>query len=178
MRCPQCGFDAVADAGFCSRCGARLSMPRPESRREYALSRILQSWWRFAGTLIVSLVLIVFGISDLYPRGSGPRALLLFAIALLLLARAALIRSSTSWSLTSERLIERRGILATRRRELELADIRSVEVDRRLLQRLIGLGNVVVASAASTDFMIRLEWISDPEAVAETVRQARLKRLA
>ncbi len=99
-------------------------------------------------------------------------------LALLLLARAALIRNSTNWSLTSERLIERRGILATRRRELELADIRSVEVDRRLLQRLIGLGNVVVASAASSDFMIRLEWISDPEKVAETVRQARLKRLA
>lgn len=178
MRCPQCGFDAVADAAFCSRCGARLFMPRPEARREYALSRILQSWWRFAGALIVTLVLLAFGIRDLYPWGSRQRALLLFAIALVLLARAALTRSTTSWSLTSERLIERRGILATRRRELELADIRSVEVDRRFLQRLIGLGNVVVASAASTDFMIRLEWISDPEAVADTVRQARLKRLA
>lgn len=152
--------------------------PRPEARREYALSRILQSWWRFAGALIVALVLLALAIRDLYPGGSGPRASLLFVLALLLLARAALIRNSTNWSLTSERLIERRGILATRRRELELADIRSVEVDRRLLQRLIGLGNVVVASAASSDFMIRLEWISDPEKVAETVRQARLKRLA
>ena len=46
------------------------------------------------------------------------------------------------------------------------------------MSRLAGLGDVVVASAASTDFLIRLEAIADPEAVAETVRQARLKRLS
>jgi membrane protein YdbS with pleckstrin-like domain len=61
---------------------------------------------------------------------------------------------------------------------LELADIRSVEVERRFLPRMFGLGDVTVASAASRDFMIRLEAVANPEAIAETVRQARLKRLA
>jgi len=90
----------------------------------------------------------------------------------------AIARRGLSWSLTSERLIERRGILASRRREIELADIRSVEVDRRVLQRLTGLGNVTVASAASADFLVRLEDIPNPDAIAEQLRQARLKRLA
>jgi len=178
MRCPQCGLDTVAGAAFCSRCGARLLAPRPAAIREYALDRIFTSWWRFAGAFAVAFALVVFAIRDLYPPRSWQRALILFAVAALILARAALARWSTSWSLTSERLIERRGFLSTRRRELELADIRSVEVNRHFLQRLFGLGDVVVASAASTDFLIRLEAIPDPEAVAETVRQARLKRLA
>jgi len=60
----------------------------------------------------------------------------------------------------------------------ELADIRSVEVDRNFFQKMFSLGDVVVASAASTDFLIRLEAIPEPESIAETIRQARLKRLA
>jgi len=47
-----------------------------------------------------------------------------------------------------------------------------------VLQRLFGLGDVTVASAASAEFLIRLENIPDPERVAEMLRQARLKRLA
>jgi uncharacterized membrane protein YdbT with pleckstrin-like domain len=92
--------------------------------------------------------------------------------------RTLIARRSLSWSLTSERLIERRGLFSSNRREIELADIRSVEVDQRFIQRLLGLGNITVASAASADFLIRLEDISNPDAIAEQLRQARLKRLA
>lgn len=178
MRCPQCGFDAASGAAFCSRCGARLMSPRPEAKREYALSRIRQSWWRFAGVLAVALALLAFALRDFYVGAPQPRPLVMIALGVLLWVRAALVRRSTSWSLTSERLIERRGFLSSRRRELELADIRSVEVSRSFPQRLLGLGNVVVASAASADFLIKLESIAQPDAVAEAVRQARLKRLA
>jgi uncharacterized membrane protein YdbT with pleckstrin-like domain len=178
MRCPQCGLETAPGAAFCSRCGTRVLSPRPAAIREYALDRIFTSWWRFAGTFVISLVLLGFGIRDLYPPHPWQRGLILLGVAGLILLRAVLQRRSTSWSLTSERLIERRGLLSTRRRELELADIRSVEVDRNFFQKMFSLGDVVVASAASTDFLIRLEAIPEPESIAETIRQARLKRLA
>jgi uncharacterized membrane protein YdbT with pleckstrin-like domain len=69
-------------------------------------------------------------------------------------------------------------VLATNRREMELADIRSVEVSQRLLQRMLGLGDVTIASAASADFIVHLNHVAKPSQIAETVRQARLKRLA
>jgi membrane protein YdbS with pleckstrin-like domain len=75
-------------------------------------------------------------------------------------------------------MIARRGLIASHRREMELSDVRSIEVDRSVMQRMLGLGNVTVASAASTDFVISLFDIPDPERVAEMLRQARLKRLA
>lgn len=102
----------------------------------------------------------------------------LFVLAWIVVALVVAARHSISWSLSSERLIERRGLLSSNRRELELADIRSVEVNRRLMQRLLGLGTIVVASSASADYLIRLDDVADPEAIAEMVRQARLKRLA
>ena len=57
-------------------------------------------------------------------------------------------------------------------------DVRSIEVSRSLPQRLLGLGTVVAASAASAEFLIIMSDIRNPQGVADTVRQARLKRLA
>lgn len=110
--------------------------------------------------------------------GNPALGLVLFAGAAVILGMIGLARRYTNWSLTSDRLIARRGIIASHRREMELADVRSIEVDRGVMQRVFGLGNVTVASAASADFVIRLLDIPDPERVAEMLRQARLKRLA
>jgi uncharacterized membrane protein YdbT with pleckstrin-like domain len=190
MRCAQCGFEAPVGAAFCARCGTRLMMPRPETKHEYALTRVLPSWWHFASRLIGAIVLIVVGLvviayAENASIGKAADSQSLFILGLVLLGAgvfsiigAAIARRYMVWSLTSERLIERRGFLSTRRRELELADVRSVEVDRRLRQRMLGLGDVIVASAASTDFVIRLQDIPDPERIAEILRQARTKRLA
>lgn len=154
-------------------------MPRPETRHEYALTRILPSWWHFSGSLILVAILTVAGVGLLVvSHGGAPLAPILFALAALLFGMVSLARRNTSWSLTSDRLIERSGLLARHRREMELADVRSIEVDRSLIQRMLGLGNVAIASAASADFMIRLWDIPDPERMAEILRQARLKRLA
>jgi membrane protein YdbS with pleckstrin-like domain len=179
MRCPQCGFDAAPNAAFCSRCGTRILMPRPETRHEYALTRILPSWWHFARHLALVAILVAAGVVALaLPPHGFLITVIAFALGALIFIIVGMVRRHTSWSLTSDRLIERNGLLAQRRREMELADVRSIEVDQSLTQRMLGLGNVAVASAASADFMIRLFDIPDPERVAEILRQARLKRLA
>jgi membrane protein YdbS with pleckstrin-like domain len=179
MRCTQCGFEVAQGAAFCSRCGTRVMTPRPETRHEYALTRILPSWWHFFREILIGCALAAGGIYRLITHpGSPALALVLWAGAAAILGMASLARRYTSWSLTSDRLIARRGLIASHRREMELADVRSIEVDRGMMQRLLGLGNVTVASAASADFVIRLLNIPDPERVAEMLRQARLKRLA
>jgi uncharacterized membrane protein YdbT with pleckstrin-like domain len=83
-----------------------------------------------------------------------------------------------TWSLTSDRLIERRDLFASSRQEMELIDVRSIKVSRSLLQRLLGLCTVAVASAASAEFLIVMDDIRNSQRVADTVRQARLRRLA
>ena len=179
MRCPQCGHEAVLGASFCSRCGTRLLSPRPAAQREYALIRILPSWWHFLSKIILAAGLACAGVYALASANFDFRVgLSLIAGATLVVTLASLNRRSTSWSLTSDRLIERRGLLARHRREMELADVRSIEVARYVRQRLLGIGNVTIASAASADFVIRLLDVPDPERVAELLRQARLKRLA
>jgi uncharacterized membrane protein YdbT with pleckstrin-like domain len=179
MRCAQCGFDAGVGVAFCSRCGTRLSQPRPAAVREYALSRIVRSWWHFAREFVMALAMCIGG---LFFVGESPGhsllGLLLMLGSIALIVLAGLARRGTTWSLTSDRLIERRDVFASSHQEMELIDVRSIEVSRSLLQRLLGLGTVAVASAASAEFLIIMIDIPDPQHVADTVRQARLKRLA
>lgn len=157
-------------------------VPRPESRHEYALSRIMTSWWTYFGSFVAAAVLAVVAAAAMTSRQAGhagPRiAAGLLALVLLIVVTAIISRRATSWSITSERLIEQRGVLGQTRREVELADIRSVEVSRTFFQRLLGIGNVIVSSAASADYLIRMQNVPNPDEIAETIRKARLKRLA
>src|SRR6266849_6917193 len=179
MRCAQCGFEAGVGVVFCSRCGTRFMQPRPAAIREYALNRIVRSWWHFAREFVMALAMCLGGLFLLgESRGNGLLGLLLMLGSIALVVLAGLARRGTTWSLTSDRLIERRDMFASSHQEMELIDVRSIEVSRSLLQRLLGLGTVAVASAASAEFLIIMSDIRDPQHVADTVRQARLKRLA
>jgi uncharacterized membrane protein YdbT with pleckstrin-like domain len=179
MRCPQCGFDAAQGAQFCSRCGTRLFAPKPASVREFALLKIRPSLWYYANFFVIGVLVIGGAARLLYVRHDLWKiGFALLALGVIIIASGILANRATDWSLTSDRIIEHRGLLSSNRREMELADIRSVEVSQRLMQRILRLGNVTIASAASVDFVIRLNDIAHPNEVAETVRKARLKRLA
>jgi membrane protein YdbS with pleckstrin-like domain len=139
----------------------------------------MPSWWHYGRQIFFVLAFTGGGVYLLFTnKAPAPFGAALIGISILMLISVTMARRYTSWSLTSDRLIERRGWLASHRREMELADVRSIEVDRSVGQRMLGLGNVMIASAASADFMIRLWDVPDPERVAEILRQARLKRLA
>ena len=111
MRCPKCGSDAAPDAQFCPRCGTRLYEPRPADKREYALMRVHPAWWHFIGAIFFSCILIAAGfvLRFIYVNGWSV-SLLLVAIGVAQLISIALRRHFISWSLTSERLIENKGL--------------------------------------------------------------------
>ena len=183
MRCPQCGKETEQGAAFCSRCGTRMFAPKPAAVREYALALFRPSLWYYANGFLVAGIFIAVGGRLLYVKNQPPQIPPQVGFAAIgvgvLIIIVTLIRARTvNWSLTSDRLIEKRGLVASRRREMELADIRSVEVTKRVMQRMIGLGDVTIASAASADYAIRLHDVFDPDNAAETIRKARLKRLA
>jgi uncharacterized membrane protein YdbT with pleckstrin-like domain len=179
MRCPQCGTESSAQAAFCSRCGAKMLEVKPAEVREYSIAMIRRSYWYYSGQIMLGGIFVAAGAALLFkhfqPMDAGFALIVLGVLAWAILPIA---HRSVSWRITSDRLMEQRGILATARREVELQDIRSIEVTRKLKQRLAGLGDVLIASAASADYMIRMTDVYDPDGIAETIRKARLKRLA
>jgi uncharacterized membrane protein YdbT with pleckstrin-like domain len=179
MRCPQCGTESQSQAAFCSRCGAKMLEVKPAAVREYAIAMIRRSYWYYSGQIMLGAIFVSAG-AALLIKGFQPMQVGfgLLVLGIIMWAILPIAHRSVSWRITSDRLMEQRGILATARREVELQDIRSIEVTRKLKQRLAGLGDVLIASAASADYMIRMTDVYDPDGIAETIRKARLKRLA
>jgi uncharacterized membrane protein YdbT with pleckstrin-like domain len=152
---------------------------KPAAVHEYSIAMIRRSYWYYSGQIMLGAIFVSAG-AALLIKGFQPMQVgfALLVLGLVSWAILPIAHRSVSWRITSDRLMEQRGILATARREVELQDIRSIEVTRKLKQRLAGLGDVLIASAASADYMIRMTDVYDPDGIAETIRKARLKRLA
>lgn len=74
------------------------------------------------------------------------------------------------YTLTDQRLRERRGILSVTTEELELYRVKDITVHQPLLQRLVGRGSVVLTTSDRTTPVVVLNAIGCPEDVAYLVR--------
>jgi uncharacterized membrane protein YdbT with pleckstrin-like domain len=86
------------------------------------------------------------------------------------------------YTLTTERLRTRRGVLAQRRDELELYRVRDIAVRQSFWQRLVGVGSVELVTSDRSDPRLVLPSIPDFEHAAtllreHTERMRRVKRV-
>src|ERR1700730_12188725 len=107
-------FEVAVGVVFCSRCGTRFVQPRPAAIREYALNCIVRSWWHFAREFVMAFAMCAGGLF-LLRESPGHRLLgsLLVLGSIILVRLAVCARRGMTWSLTSDRLIERRDLFAS-----------------------------------------------------------------
>lgn len=77
-----------------------------------------------------------------------------------------------SYSLSSQRLRERAGVLTKHVDELELYRVKDISVHQPLLQRLLGRGEVILITSDRSTPKIILSAISNPIKVADLIRKA------
>lgn len=107
-------------------------------------------WWYLAGTVTTVVVVIAgaaAGAIERAPAWAGWLSLVALALSLSwLLGRYSRWRT-TRLVVTNRRLIERRGFLARRGREIPLTALSDVSFHQTLFERVIGAGTVVIESA-------------------------------
>ncbi|MDM8565824.1 PH domain-containing protein [Candidatus Halobeggiatoa sp. HSG11] len=81
--------------------------------------------------------------------------------------------TNTRLTVSNERVAFRRGILSKNVREVFLSDIRSVEIDQSVVQRIMGTGRVEISSAASSDAEIIIDGIPDAYKVKKIIDEHR-----
>jgi uncharacterized membrane protein YdbT with pleckstrin-like domain len=94
---------------------------------------------------------------------------------LLLTVRSLVGYWSTNYVLTTERIIVRRGLVARTGTEIPLESINNVLFSQRVVERLLGYGDVLLESAG-TRGQSRLHDIPDPEAFQSQVYRVREAR--
>lgn len=89
---------------------------------------------------------------------------------------------SESFTLTTERLRTERGVLSKKRDELELYRVRDIETRQSLLQRLVGVGTIVLMTSDRSDPTLTLPSVRGHRFAADLIRKhtetmRRLKRV-
>ena len=98
------------------------------------------------------------------------------AIEWIILAVWWLIVANTRLTATTERITLRTGILSKNIREIFLSDIRSVQINQRFLQRILGTGHVEIASAASSEAEIQIDGIPNAYKVKKAIDEHRAQK--
>ena len=80
-------------------------------------------------------------------------------------------RWSVRYRLTSQRLFVETGIFSCRKDELELLRVDDVNVTQNLLERIFGVGNVVIHSTDASNPELTVAGIDDPDTLKEHVRE-------
>lgn len=133
---------------------AQPSMP-PSPSEEQLIFEARPATRAYLGTLLWGVVLLPF-----------------FLLGALLWLRVWYRVSSTRYRLTTQRLFMQTGLIAKKLEEVELFRVKDVTLSQGILQRLMGVGDVVVLSTDDTAPQLELAGIANPIEVKEQIRNA------
>ena len=133
---------------------AETSMP-PLPLEEQPICEMKPAARAYWGTLFWGLVLLPF-----------------FLLGALLWLRVWYLVSSTRYRLTTQRLFVQTGLIAKKLEEVELFRVKDVTLHQGMIQRLLGVGNVVVLSSDDTTPRLELAGIPAPLEAKEKIRNA------
>jgi uncharacterized membrane protein YdbT with pleckstrin-like domain len=127
------------------------------------------------GVLIVALAAaIAAGVTAATGDGvSAPWVAVAAVVALLLvLVGGYLRRIATTYTITTQRLVIRRGILSRAEQHSRVDRIQNVTTNQSALQRLLRVGTVEFDTAAGEDDELKFTGVGSPHDVVEAVRRA------
>jgi len=92
--------------------------------------------------------------------------------AALVLLVGFVLRMTTVYTITSQRLHIRRGFITKRSQQTRLERVQNVNTGQSVFERVLGLGTVDFDTAGSDDYEFRFVGVADPDAVVAAVEQA------
>lgn len=95
---------------------------------------------------------------------------LLLALGLGLLGIWWLKTRYTTLTVTTKRTILRKGIIAKNTTEVQHDDVRNIQVDQNMFERVVGVGDIAVSSSGQDDLEIDVDGIPKPDTIAESIR--------
>jgi membrane protein YdbS with pleckstrin-like domain len=211
MLCTACKTEIPGNSSFCPKCGKRTDeaavrpavagapiavpgeapRPAPLAASQAEPNKVLWSgcyspkamlgWWILEAVVIVAAITAAVLVP--FPPITWIVAGAVIVISLLWVLSVMLIRQmSLSYELSNEQLIHREGLLKRVTNRIETIDIDDVTHEQSLLERMLGIGSILVISSDKTHPRLTLRGIDDVQRVADvidnTARDQRRRRSA
>jgi uncharacterized membrane protein YdbT with pleckstrin-like domain len=98
-------------------------------------------------------------------------ALIPVGIGILLLLAWWLQNRFTTYTVTNRRTIAQTGVLNRKTNEVRHRDVRNIQVNQDIFQRMFGFGTVAISSAAQSDIELTMRGVNAPQKIVATIRQ-------
>ncbi len=170
VTCPYCGARQPVDearAGreiYCESCGAKFPVPAAEEPAAVKSPEAGAFHWEGRPVRRDQLGMWVLGIV-LLP---------VFGVGLIFLAIALVHQYSRHYTVTQRHIVTRHGILSIDTRQIAVKDIRSIDVQATVWQRLLGIRRVEVSTAGTEGVDVALLGI--PTQIAEAIQHLQLRQ--
>ena len=190
QNCPFCGEEILVIARKCKHCGEFLDgtlHPVSDTTQRKMPSGPEKKIWEshpsslyYLGYWIWGIILFLFwGIGLIFGPSTTPGAC---AISLFFyvfpfcggpIIYAILDQKTRTFTHTSRRVMAKVGIIARKTHEVEIRDIRGINMKQGLVERLFGLGTVGVGSASTAGLEVVFKGIPNPAKVRDEIRRAK-----
>lgn len=163
--CPYCGEEVLAKAKKCKHCGEFFdgsSRPAPSAPQKKSMESEKKIWEGHP--------------SGLYYLGNwigGILFLPLFGIGLIFIIYAILDQRTRVFTHTTRKVMAKVGIISRKTHEVAIRDIRSINMNQSILERLFGLGTVQIGSAGTGGVEVEFKGIKNPAKVRDQIRKTK-----
>lgn len=185
VRCPSCNQDNPQGGRFCTYCGAALAAAPASLARDIGdheeIRFVLRPSLIFViarYTLAVLLTLAAGGlywyVDKWYAAKSRPNpvpwwsVLIVAVIVLIPAVYRHILRQREVYTLTNHKIEFTYGLIAKLRRNIPLRNVQDVTVTQSVFERLLGIGDIVIDSAAQGG-KIPLRNIHRPEKYSDMI---------
>lgn len=195
MLCPNCTKDVPAGAAFCPQCGAKLSPPtagpptaadklRAVQAASAAAADPEQTLWTggysakamYGSWLLAAAVTLAGGVASIFIPWPPTWLVAIVVVGTLWLVLGVYYlkeRLGVDYTLTTQRLMCRRGILNQVTDRTEVIDIDDVQFKQGIVERMFGVGTIKLLSSDTSDPTLTLRGIDDVRRVANLIDNAR-----
>jgi hypothetical protein len=153
INCPECGKPVSSAAHACPVCGYPVAEKLEQEQRPASpasgsagklLAEVRASWWGYFWHLFFFWLII-------------PPIIAYFR------------RASTILRIYPERINLERGILSKCYRDFNPRDIRAIDVDQGFFDRLVGIGDLTISTAATVEAAEQIKSIPDPTGARDLI---------
>ena len=133
-------------------------------------------WSNFLGQLLFALLLAAAGVALLVLLGQSVEGVaiasaILIGLGLLLLLIVVVKRAMSRFTVTTQRAIVERGIISRHVFEIELSNVRDLQLRQSFAERVLGTGTLEISSAGRDTAEVVFNGVPSPDQVKELVRQ-------